>query len=53
MAALPLSEFIRVMRARAASNSAFAMQRLAQSGILAWTMAEVLLMGECPDPFTA
>jgi hypothetical protein len=53
MEVLPLSEFIQVIRARAASSSAFAMQRLAQTGILAWTVAEVLLMGECPDPFTA
>ena len=53
MGVLPLSEFIRVMRLRAASSSAFAMQRLRQSGIWAWTVAEVLEMGECPDPFSS
>jgi len=53
MGVLPLSEFIRVMRLRAVSSSAFAMQRLRQSGIWAWTIAEVLEMGECPDPFSS
>ena len=53
MGVLPLSEFIRVMRLRATSSSAFAMQRLQERGIWAWTVAEVLELGECPDPFTA
>ena len=53
MGVLPLSEFIRVMRLRAASSSAFAMRRLQQCGIWAWTVVEVLEMGECPDPFGA
>jgi hypothetical protein len=52
MGVLPLSEFIRVMRARAASSSAFAMRRLQERGIWAWTVADVLELGECPDPFT-
>jgi len=51
MGILPLSEFIGVMRIRAAANSSFAMGRLKQSGIFAWTLAEVLASGECPDPF--
>ncbi len=53
MGVLPLSEFIHVMRLRATSSSAFAMRRLRERGIWAWTVAEVLELGECPDPFTA
>jgi hypothetical protein len=53
MGVLPLSEFIRVMRLRAVSSSAFAMRRLQERGIWAWTVAEVLEMGECPDPFSS
>lgn len=51
MGVLPLSEFIRVMRLRAVSSSAFAMRRLQQRCIWAWTVAEVLELGECPNPF--
>lgn len=51
MQVLPLSEFISVIRSRAASNSAFAMRRLRQAGICALTLAQVLALGECPDPF--
>jgi len=51
MQVLPLSDFIHAMRLRAASNSAFALGRLKQCGIFAWTLAEVLELGECPDPF--
>lgn len=52
MGTLSLSEFIRVMRNRAASGSAFAMQRLKKCGIWAWTVAEVVELGVCPDPFS-
>jgi len=44
MGVLPLSDFIRVMRLRAVSSSAFAMRRLQERGIWAWTVAEVLEM---------
>jgi hypothetical protein len=51
MGVLSLSEFIRVMRLRATSSSAFAMRRLQERGIWAWTVAEILERRECPDPF--
>lgn len=51
MGVLSLSEFIRVMRLRAASSSAFAMRRLEEQGIFAWVLAEVLEQGKCSNPF--
>lgn len=53
MQQLDLSDFIAVMRARAAASAAFAMGRLKDSGIVARTLVEVEAFGGCPNPFTA
>lgn len=51
MKELSLEDFIRVMRTRAERNSGFAFMRLKEVGIMAWSVAQVLEMGECPVPF--
>ena len=51
MGVLPLSDFIQVIRQRAESSSAFAMRRLEERGIYAWSLAEVAEHEECPNPF--
>ena len=51
MMTLNLEDFIKVMRARAHGSAKHAFYRLGQAGIIAWTVKEVLEMGECPVPF--
>ena len=48
-ATLSLEEFVRVIRHRASRSSDFAFRRLQQAGIMAWSVAQVLEMGSCPE----
>ena len=51
MTQLSLEDFIHLMRIRAERSSDFAFRRLQQVGITAWSVRQVLEMGECPMTF--
>ena len=51
MKELSLEDFIHLMRIRAERSSDFAFRRLQQAGITAWSVRQVLEMGECPMTF--
>ncbi len=51
MTQLSLEDFIHLMRIRAERSSDFAFRRLQQVGITAWSVRQVIEMGECPMTF--